>query len=102
MFASSLIVARIAATDLNVTTVDTPAVEAVPKRRRLEVTVVPIVTVATAVPTGPVQRKCQGCTYGNLLELKILKLAEFLEKAICDDECKEAPVTQTGLCRFIL
>ena len=63
------LLAIVAATGPAMTPVQTPAVAAVPKRRRLEVAEAPPPAIVTPCRA---QKKCKGCNHADLLELNVM------------------------------
>lgn len=58
----------------------------------------PVVATIVSVPTGPPEKKCQGCIHGDVLEMNVmeptdikyyLQEAQFLELATCAGDCKK-------------
>ena len=78
-----------------VAAVTNPPGPAKPKRKKKKTApVVPTITVP--VPTGPPQKKCEGCVHGDVLEMNemeptdikyYLHEGEFLELATCAGDC---------------
>ena len=66
------------------------------KRKRKPKTAATVVPTIEPVPTGPPQKKCEGCVHGDVLEMNemeptdikyYLHDGEFLELAICAGDC---------------
>jgi hypothetical protein len=66
------------------------------QRKRKPKTAAPVVPTIVPVPTGPPQKKCEGCVHGDVLEMNemeptdikyYLHEGQFLELATCAGDC---------------